>query len=45
MAKMGYKHGQGLGKEEQGMAKPLVVEKTSKTSCKILHESKRRSFS
>ena len=35
---MGYKQGLGLGKGDQGMANPLTVERTSKTSCKILHE-------
>ncbi|CAG2108144.1 unnamed protein product [Medioppia subpectinata] len=36
MAKMGYKEGQGLGREEQGMASPLLVEKTSKRGGKIV---------
>lgn len=38
MAKMGYKEGQGLGKEEQGMSTALLVEKTSKRGGKIIHE-------
>lgn len=36
MAKYGYKEGGGLGKSEQGMAKALVVEKTSKRGGRIL---------
>ncbi|VDN97155.1 unnamed protein product [Rodentolepis nana] len=38
MARMGYRQGQGLGKEGQGMASALVVEKTSRHGGKILHE-------
>jgi splicing factor 45 len=38
MARMGYKEGQGLGKEEQGMSTALLVEKTSKRGGKIIHE-------
>lgn len=39
MVKLGYKEGQGLGKEEQGMSKPLQVEKTGKALGKIVYES------
>ena len=38
MARMGYKHGSGLGREEQGMSIALQVEKTSRRGGKILHE-------
>lgn len=38
MAKMGYKYGSGLGREEQGMSMALQVEKTSRRGGKILHE-------
>lgn len=38
MAKFGYKDGQGLGKQEQGMSIALQVEKTSKRGGKIIHE-------
>lgn len=38
MARMGYRQGQGLGKEGQGMSSALVVEKTSRRGGKILHE-------
>ncbi|KAL0310513.1 UNVERIFIED_CONTAM: DNA-damage-repair/toleration protein, chloroplastic [Sesamum angustifolium] len=30
MAKMGWKEGQGLGKQEQGITTPLVAKKTDK---------------
>lgn len=36
MAKMGYKEGQGLGKNEQGISTALSVEKTSKNSGVII---------
>lgn len=36
MARMGYKEGQGLGKGEQGIARALEVEKTSKRGGKIV---------
>ena len=38
MARMGYKEGQGLGREEQGISTALLVEKTSKRGGKIIHE-------
>lgn len=38
MAKFGYKDGQGLGKQEQGMSIALQVEKTSKRGGRIIHE-------
>lgn len=38
MAKYGFKDGQGLGKQEQGMAMALQVEKTSKRGGRIIHE-------
>lgn len=42
MAKMGYKEGQGLGRDEQGISKALQIEKTSKTQGKIIIENERR---
>ncbi|XP_017783805.1 PREDICTED: splicing factor 45 [Nicrophorus vespilloides] len=38
MAKYGFKEGQGLGKQEQGMSVALQVEKTSKRGGRIIHE-------
>ena len=38
MAKMGYKSGEGLGRDNQGMSTALMVEKTSKRGGKIIHE-------
>ncbi|XP_039453583.1 splicing factor 45 [Culex pipiens pallens] len=38
MAKYGFKDGQGLGKQEQGMSMALQVEKTSKRGGRIVHE-------
>jgi splicing factor 45 len=38
MAKYGFKDGQGLGKQEQGMSIALQVEKTSKRGGRIIHE-------
>lgn len=38
MAKYGYKQGQGLGRDEQGMSQALSVEKTSKRGGRIVHE-------
>ncbi|CAH0557080.1 unnamed protein product [Brassicogethes aeneus] len=44
MAKYGFKEGQGLGKQEQGMASALQVEKTSKRGGRIIHEKEMPSF-
>ncbi|KAJ3654322.1 hypothetical protein Zmor_013517 [Zophobas morio] len=38
MARYGFKEGQGLGKQEQGMSSALQVEKTSKRGGRIIHE-------
>ncbi|KAL3282876.1 hypothetical protein HHI36_006035 [Cryptolaemus montrouzieri] len=38
MAKYGFREGQGLGKQEQGMSSALQVEKTSKRGGRIIHE-------
>ena len=38
MARYGFKDGQGLGKQEQGMSVALQVEKTSKRGGRIVHE-------
>lgn len=38
MARYGFKDGQGLGKQEQGMSMALQVEKTSKRGGRIVHE-------
>lgn len=38
MAKYGFRDGQGLGKQEQGMSAALQVEKTSKRGGRIIHE-------
>ncbi|CAG2174260.1 unnamed protein product [Oppiella nova] len=39
MARMGYKEGQGLGREEQGISSALSVEKTSKRGGVIVAET------
>lgn len=39
MAKYGFKDGQGLGKQEQGISTALQVEKTSKRGGRIINES------
>lgn len=39
MARYGFKDGQGLGKQEQGMSVALQVEKTSKRGGRIIHEN------
>ena len=38
MAKYGYKEGGGLGKDGQGIAQALVVEKTSKRGGRIVNQ-------
>ncbi|KJE96581.1 Rbm17 protein [Capsaspora owczarzaki ATCC 30864] len=38
MGKMGWKSGQGLGKDEQGISTPLLVAKTGKTSATIVQQ-------
>ena len=38
MAKMGYKEGDGLGRNKQGMSIALQVEKTGKRIGRIIHE-------
>ena len=38
MAKMGYKEGEGLGRNKQGMSIALQVEKTGRRSGRIIHE-------
>eukprot|EP00795_Rhopilema_esculentum_P002001 gene2001-17556_t len=40
MAKYGWKEGQGLGKDEQGLSTCLQVEKTSKRGGKIINKDK-----
>ena len=39
MAKMGWKEGQGLGKQEQGITAPLVAKKTDRRGGVIVDES------
>lgn len=39
MAKMGWKEGQGLGKQEQGITAPLVAKKTDRRGGVIIDES------
>lgn len=38
MAKYGFKEGQGLGRQQQGIAAALQVEKTSKRGGRIINE-------
>jgi splicing factor 45 len=38
MEKMGYKEGEGLGRNKQGMSVPLQVEKIGKRSGRVIHE-------
>lgn len=40
MAKMGYKSGQGLGKDKQGMSEPLEVEASGTTICRVAHKQR-----
>ncbi|RLN11212.1 splicing factor 45 [Panicum miliaceum] len=42
MAKMGWKEGQGLGKQEQGITAPLVAKKTDRRGGVIVDESSSR---
>ncbi|KAL6839679.1 hypothetical protein ACP4OV_030618 [Aristida adscensionis] len=42
MAKMGWKEGQGLGKQEQGITAPLVAKKTDRRGGVIVDESNSR---
>ncbi|TVU12507.1 hypothetical protein EJB05_46158 [Eragrostis curvula] len=42
MAKMGWKEGQGLGKQEQGITAPLVAKKTDRRGGVIIDESNSR---
>ncbi|XP_051223241.1 DNA-damage-repair/toleration protein 111 [Lolium perenne] len=42
MAKMGWKEGQGLGKQEQGITAPLVARKTDRRAGVIVDESSSR---
>lgn len=39
MQKLGYKVGEGLGKQSQGIRTPLTIKKTTDTSCKIEQSS------
>ena len=39
MAKMGYREGDGLGRNKQGISKALEVEKTGKNIGRIISES------
>lgn len=41
LKKMGWKEGQGLGKEGQGMAAPLVMQKTDQKAGRIVEAQKR----
>ena len=42
MARMGWKEGQGLGKQEQGITAPLVARKTDRRAGVIVDESSSR---
>eukprot|EP00928_Gymnodinium_smaydae_P087500 TRINITY_DN71756_c0_g1_i1.p1 TRINITY_DN71756_c0_g1~~TRINITY_DN71756_c0_g1_i1.p1 ORF type:complete len:402 (-),score=129.90 TRINITY_DN71756_c0_g1_i1:125-1330(-) len=42
MKKMGWKEGQGLGKEGQGMSTPLVLQKTDRATGKIVEGQAKR---
>merc|ERR1719161_1033554 len=41
LKKMGWKEGEGLGKEGQGMAAPLVMQKTDVMTGKVVQGAKR----
>lgn len=45
MAKYGFKDGQGLGKQEQGISTALQVEKTSKRGGRIINEKEMKEVS
>ncbi|KAJ6909585.1 hypothetical protein NC652_020535 [Populus alba x Populus x berolinensis] len=42
MAKMGWKEGQGLGKQEQGITTPLMAKKTDRRARVIVNASKKK---
>ncbi|KAJ6987100.1 hypothetical protein NC653_020352 [Populus alba x Populus x berolinensis] len=42
MAKMGWKEGQGLGKQEQGITTPLMAKKTDRRAGVIMNASKKK---
>lgn len=42
MAKMGWKEGQGLGKQEQGITTPLVAKKTDRRAGVIINASEKK---
>jgi hypothetical protein len=39
MQKLGYKVGEGLGKQSQGIKTPLTIKKTTDSSCTIEQSS------
>ncbi|KAJ6984620.1 hypothetical protein NC653_022800 [Populus alba x Populus x berolinensis] len=42
MAKMGWKEGQGLGKQEQGITTPLMAKKTDRRAGVIVNASEKK---
>jgi len=42
MAKMGWKEGQGLGKQEQGITMPLMAKKTDRRAAVIVNASEKK---